>query len=221
VRILFGSLFFAMLVFAQFGSNANSIRGQRLCSPLGPPTDGQALTWIAASNCWNPSGVATQGTTYTLGTGNYLQGSASGWQLGSVAAAPAFPIWNPIGGSGAFHFLLLPGTDGSTNGIYLSNAADTTLTNLGQLSLIIRGATALVQTANFGTGTPVTVQNFGETPGSSALTQWNIQFAGTTAFQVTPSSITVPVTPAVTGTRYVCVDTTGKLVSSTTACSGT
>jgi hypothetical protein len=42
-----------------------------------------------------------------------------------------------------------------------------------------------------------------------------------TYFDVSPSQVVIPALHSNSGTRYVCVDTNGKLVSQTTACSGT
>lgn len=46
-------------------------------------------------------------------------------------------------------------------------------------------------------------------------------FGSASTLQVTSSNVTIPSIKSTTGTRFVCADTSGNLVSSVTACSGT
>lgn len=73
--------------------------------------------------------------------------------------------------------------------------------------------------ANDGTNTYVVATGAGvylQTAGGNAVLDSGGGFTIPTA-----GNLTVPKIKATTGTRYVCVDTTGKLVSQSTACSGT
>lgn len=74
------------------------------------------------------------------------------------------------------------------------------------------------------TGTAAMVLIRGEFNGGSVVTRpiFQLQNFATTLITVNPDGSTViPQLKSTTGTRYVCVDTTGKLTSSATACSGT
>jgi len=95
-------LFAALSAYAQFGSNATSLRGKRLCNPL-TVTDAHVLTWDAALGCWKAAaGGAGSGTVTSVG----LAGTAN--QVTVTGSSP-------ITGSGSWTLtlpsgLIFPGT---------------------------------------------------------------------------------------------------------------
>jgi hypothetical protein len=60
------ALLLASPAWAQISSRATSLRGQRLCNPLGPPTDGQTLSWVAAAGCWAPGALGLKASPATV-----------------------------------------------------------------------------------------------------------------------------------------------------------
>jgi len=142
-----------------------------------------------------PGNVAQQNASLTLGAANALQGDAAGWQLATVPGQPKYPVLKPVAAnSGAFRIFILPGSDGASSELGVGNAADPSLTNLGLFQIHVRDAVAEIVSGHFGTGVPITTQNFGESLStqSATLQTWNIQFGGTNKFTVTPTSVTVP-----------------------------
>lgn len=71
------ALLSALPALGQFG-NAVSLRGYRLCSPLGPKTDGFALLWDGTAGCWKSAAVTSAaGGTVTSAAQTFTGGLIS------------------------------------------------------------------------------------------------------------------------------------------------
>lgn len=95
------------------------------------------------------------------------------------------------GNSGASMNIVPSGTGFPNSSLHLLNADDTSKANTGQFVLTLAGATASLQSQVGGTGTPVTVQNFGETANGNSLNTINFQFNGVTKHTFTPTTLSV------------------------------
>lgn len=101
-------------------------------------------------------------------------------------------------------------------------------TAYGSTPLQVAGGIAIQSNASgslglgqYSSGNPIAIFNAQNNDGS-APTAFAFEFAGATpAVKVSSGGFTVPAMKSTTGTRYVCVDTSGNFTSSATACSGT
>ena len=136
----------APALFAQFGNNAQKLRGTEICSPLSPQGhNGYALTWNDSISCWAPTAVAAPGANTFTGAQKF---------------------------SGAVQFTTFTG-GGSQSTIRIDNSGNATL---GPPYLTTPGAWSILQRdGNGDAGGNHFIQYLLITPASSAASCSNYQ----------------------------------------------
>ncbi len=193
-------------------------------------------TWQASviAGQYGGTGVANTGKTVTLG-GNLTTSGAFALTLtlsGTTGVTlPTTGTLATLAGSEALTNKTLTAVSVTTplvtfntpDGLIAQNTSDGTDNSRailagGGAAAGARGAVIQAMGNEFATFGGHAFVQLGAVAGSKLLVQ---DGNGNTQVQVDVNGLTLPKIPSLTGTRYLCIDTTGKVTSSASACSGT
>ncbi len=153
-------------------------------------------TAAASAVIFNRAGVpdGDSGLIYDSVNAGLIFGGSAGFEISSFSALPQYVLIRPVAASGSLHVFFMTGDSAHSAELFLVCDNDPTLVNAGHLNMGVKAntGTAYIQSAVTGTGTPITVHNFGEFTGQSSLLSWNVQFGGVTKFAVTPTAASAP-----------------------------
>jgi hypothetical protein len=132
-----------------------------------------ATSPIASSGGNNPN-ISYDGGTITMLPASALQGSATGWQLGT-GSTPTRALLQPLAANTGATLVVAPSGTGTQATIRCQSSSDAA--NFGVLTFGLSGATASLQTSVTGTGTGISAFNVGESSGAN-LAAINFIFGG-------------------------------------------